>query len=129
MHEDANMLDVALELSARTARMVVRSVVRAADAMLPLLLPPKDLRLVMGDGSTVTGILLVENNRVIAGLVVHRTQSGVPTVTVKRGPELDRYSAGRYPSEPHRPEDEDDDDCRLPGWADDTRRGSGPWRR
>mgnify|MGYP007034038961 CR=1 FL=1 len=59
----------------RAANAALKHIVVMAEAALPLLLPPKDLRLTMADGSTVTGFLLVENNRIVAGLVIHHRAS------------------------------------------------------
>ena len=107
----------------RAADTALRHVVAVAEVALPLLLPPKDLRLSMGDGSTVTGILLVENNRIIAGLVIHH-RAAPGTVVTPPPRDIAVYPArGRF-------DDQDDDDCRLPGWADGGGyRGGEPWGR
>ena len=105
----------------RAANAALKHIVVMAEAALPLLLPPKDLRLTMGDGS-VTGILLVENNRIVAGLVIHHSASPGSVVTPPpRDPSPAYSTRGRF--------DDDDEDCRLPGWADSGHRGSPPWGR
>lgn len=112
-----------LEAVARAANTALRHIVVMAEAALPLLLPPKDLRLNIGDGSTVTGILLVENNRIVAGLVIHHRVGPGAVVTPPPRDTPPVYPArGRF-------EEDDEDDCRLPGWAEGARRGGEPWRR
>ncbi len=124
MHDDPlGTLGEMMDALGRAANAALKHIVVMAEAALPLLLPPKDLRLTMGDASTVTGILLVENNRIVAGLVIHHSASPGSVVTPPpRDPSPSYTKRGRF-------DEDDDEDCRLPGWADGGHRGSPPWGR
>lgn len=98
---------------------------RAFSWLKPLVEPPSDLRVTSIRGDEYTGFVVIESNVVRAGVVVRVTKGsafggssepasggGSAPPSWRRDPHLS--SAPRSPYG-------DEDDCRLPGWADDSR--------
>ena len=116
LHDLAFLIVVAFD----TARSGLRSTLERA---LPHVRPPADLRVSSTSGHTYTGIVVIDDNEVLAGVVTRtgRTIEATPVrprhrslSPVRRSPLQSSFTADL--------EDEDDeDDCRLPGWAEDPR--------
>lgn len=97
------------------------------ERLRPLVEPPEDIRVVSTVGAIYTGVLVVERNTIIAGLIVEVGRvTATPRAPIVTPPP--RYEApGRF--------DRHDDprEGRLPGWAEDPRDlfrdEDEPWRR
>ncbi|MFO0680532.1 MAG: hypothetical protein U0234_00710 [Sandaracinus sp.] len=99
------------------------------ERLRPLVEPPEGLRVTSPNGAFYSGLLVVERNVVVAGIVIEvgRTLSQQPEV--RREPIVtppSRYDdRGRF-------EARDEREGRLPGWAEDPRdlfTEDEPWRR
>jgi hypothetical protein len=124
-HTNTELADNLLTLLGAVGQRCWMRIAELAAVALPLLSPPRGLRIQTVDDSTLTGILLVEHNKVVAGIVIHHpmTRGGAaPVMPPARHP----LAARELFTRSHESLD-DDDDCRLPGWADDRRRGDGRW--
>lgn len=104
-------------------------VTEVIDRLRPLVEPPDDLRITSPVGAVYTGLLIIERNVVIAGIVVEvaRITAHVREPMVTPPPRYD--DRGRF-------ERRDDRDGHLPGWAEDPRdlrdpfgEEDPPWRR
>ena len=109
--ETMRSLGLLLVVTAETARQGARKTWRQLRGVLE---PPDDLKVVSSEGHAYTGLLLIENSRVRAGLVM-RTDTAprsAPSLTEQLSPCRARWSV-----------EEEEDDCRLPGWSEDPRGG------
>jgi hypothetical protein len=99
---------------------------RALRRIEPHLIPPPDLEVRSTAGARYTGILIVDQNEVLGGIVI---RSGVTVERASNVPLAGRTRSSSWSSTSlaRRPDDDEDEDCRLPGWAEDGR--DSPWRR
>lgn len=129
-----------MDLSTKTIRDLALVAVLIADAawdgtkdalarLRPYIEPPPDLRVHSIEGGVYTGILLVDKNEILAGLVIRTGHQTAPPRNER--PSSLGSSAWRSSSPlARRFEDEDDDeDGKLPSWSDDQRDRSDSWRR
>lgn len=99
------------------------------ERLRPLVDPPDNLRIVSPIGAHYTGLLIVERNAVVAGIVIEVGRV-TPAPAASREPIITPPShyddRGRF-------EQRDEREGRLPGWADDPRDlfpdEDPPWRR
>jgi hypothetical protein len=99
---------------------------RVARRIEPHITPPPDLEVRSTAGARYTGILIVDQNEILGGIVIRSVvvverASNVPLAGRTRSSSWSSTSLARGP------DDDEDDDCRLPGWADDTRDGGQRW--
>ena len=143
-----------MHLSTTTLRDLAVVVVLVADVawegakdalarLRPYVEPPADLQVRSSEGALYTGILLVDRNDVLAGIVIRTGNEPPPSTGSRYTPPL--TSSSRFDTPPSRSagwrsdtlasrfadadgDDEDNDnEGRLPGWSEDTRRDQ--WRR
>lgn len=110
----------------------------AKDAMArlrPYVEPPADLSLRSSIGGLYTGVLLVDRNEILAGLVIRAGHESPPereSSSPYRG-SLTCGSSARWGSSSlagrFEEEDDDDNESRLPGWGEDPRDARDRWRR
>lgn len=97
------------------------------ERLRPLVEPPEDMRVVSTVGAIYTGVLVVERNTIIAGIVVEvgRVTAATRGPVVTPPPHYER--PGRFDRR------EDPREGRLPGWGEDPRDlfrdEDEPWRR
>lgn len=91
----------------------------------PYIEPPPDLRVHSTAGGIYTGILLVDKNEILAGVVIRTGHAQRSTPTHERPSGLDT-SSWRSPLVDRF---EDEGDAKLPGWGEDPRDRSDRWRR
>ncbi len=98
----------------------------------PYVEPPSDLSVRSSLGGLYTGILLVERNKILTGIVI---RSGHEPHDPPASPPFGRRITGS-PTSPWASrsladvlDDDDDDDGRLPGWGEDPRDVRDRWRR
>ena len=132
-----------MNLSTTTIRDLALIVVLLADAawdgakealerLRPYVDPPPDMSIRSSLGAVYTGVILVDKNEVIAGIVIRVGQQAAPATPP---PRYERPSSmGSSPWRSSSPladrlGDEEDDDGKLPSWADGSRDRSEPWRR
>lgn len=140
-----------MHLSTTTLRDLAVVVVLVADVawegakdalarLRPYVEPPADLEVRSSEGALYTGILLVDRNDVLAGIVIRTGHEPPPSTGSRYTPPL---TSSRFDSPASRSagwrsdtlasrfadteEDDEDNEGRLPGWSEDTRRD--PWRR
>lgn len=104
-------------LAFETTRSGLRSTL---DRLLPHVRPPTDLRVSSTQGHTYTGVVIIDDNDVLAGVVARtgRTAQASPAPTARRFSPVRRSSLqASFDDEL----EDDGDDCRLPGWAEDPR--------
>jgi hypothetical protein len=108
------------------ADMAVVHAQRVARRIEPHIRPPSDLEVRSSAGARYTGILIVDGNQVLGGIVI---RSGVTVERASNVPLAGRTRSSSWSSTSlaRGPDDDEDDDCRLPGWAEDGR--DSPWRR
>ena len=100
----------------------------------PYIEPPPDLRVHSVEGGIYTGILLVDKNEILAGVVIRTGHQAPPAPPrYERPSSLDSSSwrsssplARRFEEDE---EDEEDENEKLPSWADDSRDRNEPWKR
>lgn len=110
---------------------------KALVRLRPYVEPPVDIEVRSTIGAIYTGVLLIDRNEIIAGIIVRAGHRPPPTDSSDRyrSPSLSSpwsSSTSRSPlvTPPSRSRFDDDDDCKLPSWAEDTRdREEDPWRR
>jgi hypothetical protein len=101
-------------------------VTEVVERLRPLVEPPENLRVTSPVGAFYTGLLVVERNVVIAGIVIEvgRVVSAAREPVITPPPRYDER--GRF-------ERHDEREGRLPGWAEDPRDifpdEDPPWRR
>lgn len=87
----------------------------------PLVEPPDDMRVASTVGAIYTGVLVIERNSVIAGVVVEVGRIGAPARPAIVTPPPASTPTSHYESRLSRFEQRDEREGRLPGWADDPR--------
>ena len=110
---------------------------KAMARLRPYIEPPEDLEIRSYVGGVYTGVLLIDRNDVIAGVVVRVGQRSpsdpsTPRTSAVSSPWSARSSPLVTPSSSHYRGDheQDNDDGKLPGWAEDSRgRELDRWRR
>ena len=90
------------------------------ERLLPHVRPPADLRVSSTRGHTYTGVVVIDDNDVLAG-VVARTGRTIETAPSHRRSFSPLRRSSLQASFSDELEDEGDGDCRLPGWAEDPR--------
>lgn len=104
----------------------------------PFVEPPPDLEVRSSEGGLYTGIVLIDRNEVLAGLVIQTgrrappsppARFSSPTLGPSRFTSSPRSSGWRSETLGSRFADDDDEerDGMLPGWSEDSR--DEPWRR
>ena len=118
-------LGLVLVVAFETARTGLRAAVRRIH---PHLRPPSDLRVESTEGHTYTGMILIDDNDILGGVVSRTGSSGesahyrrraTPLVSPVRGAPSTSFE-GEH-------DDEDDEDCKLPSWASDPREERHRW--
>ncbi|MBX3275281.1 MAG: hypothetical protein KF729_33755 [Sandaracinaceae bacterium] len=106
---------------------------RALRRLHPYVAPPPDLQIQSTTGALYTGVLLIDDNDVLAGLVMRVGYEPPPPAAPHRLERPSTFGASPWRSSSplaRRFDDEDEeDDSRLPSWADDPRSEREPWRR
>ncbi len=116
-------LGLVLVVAFETARTGLRA---AVSRIHPHLRPPPDLRVESTEGHTYTGLLLVDDNDVFAGIVSRTGRASERHEHRHR--ERPLVTPGRGSRSPLFDDDlEDEDDCKLPSWASDPREGGHRW--
>ncbi len=104
-----------------TAELAWQGTKKLAARLEPLVTPPEDIEVRSRIGSTYSGVLLIERNRVLAGIVIRtghhppRDDDEEPSLftTRRRRPFV---TPPPVEDDPYR-----DHQSRLPGWAEDPR--------
>lgn len=101
----------------------------------PYVEPPPDLGVRSSIGGLYTGILLVDRNEILAGLVFRAGQEAPPDrePVASSHRSLTSSSSPRWSPSPlsrvFEEDDEDEAESRLPGWGEDPRDARDRWRR
>ncbi|MCZ7679799.1 MAG: hypothetical protein M5U28_13960 [Sandaracinaceae bacterium] len=108
---------------------------KALVRLRPYVEPPADVEVRSTIGATYTGVLLIDKNEIIAGIVVRTGHRPPPMESGDRyrSPSLTSSWSSRSPlvtPSSHSRFDDDDEDCKLPSWAEDPRdTEEDRWRR
>lgn len=104
----------------------------ALERLRPYIDPSPDMSVRSSVGALYTGVILIDKNEVIAGIVIRVGQQAAPATPPPRYERPPSLSSSPWRSSSplaDRLGDEEDDDGKLPSWADDARDRSEPWRR
>lgn len=102
----------------------------AAGRIQPYLRSPADLRVHSTLGHHYSGVVLIDDNEVLAGIVARTGRSAAQHRTTTHSPPTSRSPSARrlfgdHTSAAELPDFEEDDDGKLPSWASDPRDGGG----
>ncbi|MDH5491432.1 MAG: hypothetical protein OEY14_05715 [Myxococcales bacterium] len=100
----------------------------AVERIQPYLRPPADLRVHSTLGHSYTGIVVIDDNDVLGGIVARTSRSAEAARPTAHSPSLPRHRPARSlfgddDSVSDFDDLDDDDEGKLPGWAADPRDG------